>query len=87
MGDEFSDWEGVEYTFTSGAPLVDGSAESKQNTLQKMTISNDRLNDSVDEFSISDSSFSGFVSMGDAYSDTAVVSDPDLCVVTMIRVI
>ena len=83
MGDKFSDWEGVYKTFTAGTRVSTlGGATNDYIGLQKMTVSNSRISDAVDQFAIDDASFLGYISDGNFVFDTA----NDKCVVNLFRV-
>ena len=55
--------------------------------LSRTTISNARINASVDQFNKDESSFFGFISYGKWVHDTAAeASKPNICVVNFIRI-
>ena len=88
MGDEFSDWEGMYYTFTQGNYIDQTSFTDKITaSLSRTTISNARINSSVDQYNLDESSFLGFISYGKWVHDTAEESaKPNVCVVNFIRI-
>jgi len=85
MGDKFSDWEGVYKTFTAGTRVsTQGGANVDYVGLEKMTVSNSRISDAVDQFAIDDASFLGYISDGGFIFDTSTAKDR--CVVNLFRV-
>jgi len=50
MGDEFSDWEGVYYTFTAGTRVKNVSTSIDYVNMSKMTTSNNQMLSAVDQF-------------------------------------
>lgn len=82
MGDKFSDWEGVYKAFTAGTRVSTLGGTNDYVGLEKMTVSNSRISEAVDQFAIDDSSFLGYISDGNFIFDTA----NDKCVVNLFRV-
>ena len=72
MGDEYSDWEGLKYTFTEGVPISDASSQ----TLTQTKVSNSRLQTTVDLYDVEESSFRGYISLNTVHTG---------CVLTLIR--
>ena len=60
---------------------------TSQLQMNRMTISNSRLDSSVDQYALEDSSFTAYVNWGKNDRDAAATADKtDLCVVTLYRI-
>ena len=87
MGDEFSDWEGMYYTFTETNYIDQTTNTDTTVSLSRTTISNARINSSVDQYNSDESSFFGFVSWGKWVHDSAEqAAKQNICVVNFIRI-
>ena len=87
MGDEFSDWEGLQYSFTTEDSISNGkddddNAKTEYRSLELKTISNARIDSSVEQFYLEESSFAGYVS----YKSWVRSSADDPCVINILRV-
>ena len=82
MGDEFSDWEGLKYTFTAGSPLTVGNPTTDSTDFVYLTrtkLSNDRLQTSPELYDVEDGTFRGYFTRGVRGTST------ERCVVTILR--
>ena len=82
MGDEFSDWEGLEYTFDGTAIYVDDTDFYAD--LEKTTVSDSRIYDDVDAYNVSGGSFFGTVSHKKSFNGLS--GETNLCAFTFMRI-
>ena len=81
MGDEYSDWEGLEYTFTEGSPV--GVGEANRVALSGVKVSHARLFQTI---TYSDSDVTGFVGYASKGSRGGDGKSADRCVINVNRV-
>ena len=80
--DDFSDWEGLYYTFEQGKRVNVVDSVNKYIQFKKMTTSANQLASAVDQFFVEDGSFAGFISDGSFPDDTS----KSQCVVNVFRI-